>query len=463
MPRAGWLALTVAIGLVSPVRAQPQAPLSPLGPDPGPLRTTPITPARNDDLPSILGAPVTVEDMTPAPVRPAPAPVRPAPAVAPAGFVNGSDGQTQRAAAFGAPSAADGNDIVPAAPVVPVPASVVDGAITRTAPPPAFSTGDEIFKQHAELSNPPDTSWPPKPDSTTSKFQDDFSKRLADVFGTNNGNLFRSDHNFDGFISPVTNPFLFEDPRSLTEVRPIVIIQKVPGSEADFHGGNIVFFGTQARLALTDEWSLVLNKFGGESINTNYPSPYHDEVGFAEIWLGPKWTFYRGEETGTLAAAGLQFQIPAGSKDVFQDTGTLSLVPYASFGQNFARDFSLGSFNFLANGGFSFSVNKERSDYLWLSTHLDLDVNNLHRFYPLIELNWFLNTSNGTANQIGAAGNDLINFGGQPRGSGLVTIAFGGRVKITESAQFGGAFEVPLMGQRGLFDYRFTLDFIFRY
>ena len=32
---------------------------------------------------------------------------------------------------------------------------------------------------------------------------------------------FKSDHVFDGFISPVTNPFLFEDPRSLTEVRPI--------------------------------------------------------------------------------------------------------------------------------------------------------------------------------------------------------------------------------------------------
>ena len=36
---------------------------------------------------------------------------------------------------------------------------------------------------------------------------------------------FQSDHCFDSFISPVTNPFLFEDPRSLTEVRPIFMIQ----------------------------------------------------------------------------------------------------------------------------------------------------------------------------------------------------------------------------------------------
>ena len=33
--------------------------------------------------------------------------------------------------------------------------------------------------------------------------------------------LVQSDHGFDNFISPVTNPSLFEDPRALTEVRPI--------------------------------------------------------------------------------------------------------------------------------------------------------------------------------------------------------------------------------------------------
>ena len=34
-------------------------------------------------------------------------------------------------------------------------------------------------------------------------------------------NMFQSDPEFTYFASPVTNPFFFEDPRSLTEVRPI--------------------------------------------------------------------------------------------------------------------------------------------------------------------------------------------------------------------------------------------------
>ena len=38
-----------------------------------------------------------------------------------------------------------------------------------------------------------------------------------------------SDHCFDRFISPLSNPFFFEDPRSLTEVRGIFIDNSLPG------------------------------------------------------------------------------------------------------------------------------------------------------------------------------------------------------------------------------------------
>src|SRR5262249_6148219 len=65
---------------------------------------------------------------------------------------------------------------------------------------------------------------------------------------TGNQHLFESDHSFDGFISPVTNPFYFEDPRSLTEVRPIFMWQGSPTKNPIFHGGDIEFFGLQGRL-----------------------------------------------------------------------------------------------------------------------------------------------------------------------------------------------------------------------
>ena len=452
MPRAGWLAVAL-LTTGTPAVAQPLAPVG--GP---PLASTPVTPTRSPDRPPpILGAPVGVADAAP-------------PALTPAGFVDAQvERKPQRAAGFGAPSAASSAGVnVSSTPATPIPASVVDANIARTAyQPPAADSVNEFLSKRSELKerDPPPSdksgSGFPKFDFSRSK-SGEMGEKLNGIFGSRNGDWFRSDHLFDGFISPVTNPFLFEDPRALTEVRPIFIYQKIPTSQPDFKGGHLAFFGTQARVAFTDRWSLVLNKLGGVSVKPGDGSPFSDEVGFAEIWLGPKFTFYRGEDTGSVAAAGLQLQLPIGTKNAFQDTGSLSLVPYLSYGQNFLRDFRLGSFNVLASTGYSFSTNKQRSDYYYLSGHLDFDAGNLHRFYPLVELNWVLNTTNGTSTPIGSEGRDLINFGGQSK-SGLLTAAFGGRVKITESAQIGAAFEVPVAGRKDLFRYRFTLDFILRY
>ena len=164
---------------------------------------------------------------------------------------------------------------------------------------------------------------------------------------------------FDGFISPVTNPFLFEDPRSLTEVRPIFMYQQIPGSQPDLNGGNIWFFGTQARVAFTDRLSFVINKLGGISVNPGSDSIIPNQSGFAEIWFGPKYTFIRDEQCGSLLAGGLQFQVPVGSQGTFQDTGSLSLMPYATYAKNFFPDWRIGSLNTMIGTGYSISVNNQ--------------------------------------------------------------------------------------------------------
>jgi hypothetical protein len=65
---------------------------------------------------------------------------------------------------------------------------------------------------------------------------------MGNIFTTNNGRaLFQSDHCFDYFCSPVSNPFFSEDPRALTEIKPLVIYDHVPNSNFNFQGGNIWF------------------------------------------------------------------------------------------------------------------------------------------------------------------------------------------------------------------------------
>ncbi len=282
-------------------------------------------------------------------------------------------------------------------------------------------------------------------------------------FAREGRNAFESDHSMDSFSSPITNPFLFEDPRSLTEVRPIFFYQTIPGNNPVFNGGTAYFYGTQARVALTDHWSVTLNKLGGVTINPGDGSGLGDASGLAELHLGPKYTFLRNCESGTAAAVGMIFQIPVGPSKVFQDTGSLSLVPYVSVAQSFGRS-SYGTFNFMDTLGYSFRVDDERSDFLYNSAHIDYDVANLHKFYPMLELNWFHYTRAGNARAIDQEGRDFANIGGTGvGGNDYITIAPGFRYKFTECIQAGIAAEFPLTNPRDLQDFRLLFDVIFRY
>jgi hypothetical protein len=297
-----------------------------------------------------------------------------------------------------------------------------------------------------------------------------FVDRVRGIFTTNpfdsgaGHHLFESDHAFDGFISPVSNPFYFEDPRALTEIRPILLFQQSSSQNPVFHSHDIEFFGVQARLAVTQRLSFVMSKFGWIWADVNDPADnLHGHSSFTDIILGPKYTFLRCDGSGTLGAAGLNFDIPAGSSGLAQNTGSASVEPYVSFGQSFGST-SYGTFHALATFGYNFSVDNERSDSLFLSTHLDFDVGNLHKIYPFLELNWFYVTTNGTSRNLNFEGYDLFNFGSRHvAGQDEVTLAVGARYKISECIQFGLAADFRVTGQRDVESFRVLFDVIFRY
>ena len=264
-------------------------------------------------------------------------------------------------------------------------------------------------------------------------------------------------------ISPVTNPFLFEDPRSVTEVRPIFLYQRIPSNNPVFRGGNAEFFGTQLRVAFSNRFSFVVNELGGVSINPGSGAQVPAGTGFAEVHLGPKFTFLRNLEYKAVGAMGLTFEIPAGRASTYQDTGSLSLVPYLSIGKNFFET-SWGSLNVLDTLGYSFATYSQRTNFFFNSLHLDFDVLNRHRFFPLVELNWFNYTRSGTAHPFGTEGADLANIGSMGvSGKNNLNLAFGMRYKFSERVQLGVAAEFPLLDRRDLNNFRLTVDMIWRY
>jgi hypothetical protein len=297
---------------------------------------------------------------------------------------------------------------------------------------------------------------------------DRLGDKIDDLLGkgkrtVDGGRRFESDRAFANFISPMTNPFYFEDPRSLTEVRAIGLFQGIPGDQGTFRGGNAMFFGGQARLAFTERWSLVVNKVGVSLFNPGSESGLPNRAGLSELWIGPKYVIIRDPEHKTLLSAGATFQIPLGSGGVYQDTGRLSVVPYVTAAQKLMST-AWGTFNGMAAGGYSFGTNRDRSDFFFASAHVDFDVMNKQQFFPLAELNWFGYTTDGQARAFGVEGRDLANIGAANKGANLVTWALGGRYRSKNSFwELGAAFEGPLFGPRGLFNYRFTVDIIWRY
>jgi hypothetical protein len=279
---------------------------------------------------------------------------------------------------------------------------------------------------------------------------------------------FQSDHAFDCyFISPVTNPFYFLDPRALTEVRPYFIWQHTPSSNPVFAGGNNYLVGTQASVALTQRLSLRVEELGVDWTGIDNPnSGYHSHYGFGEVHLGPQYTFLRNENTKTVMAGGLIFEIPAGPSKVFTNTGTLSLTPYLSLAQNFWRT-DYGSMNFMNTTGYEASVNNQRNDAVYSSFHFDYNVGNLNKIFPLIELNWWHYTFNGNQRPFDFGGQDLFNFGSKNvAGFNELTLAAGFRYKVSEALQFGIAPQFNLLGNTGgrhLDNFRLTADMILRY
>lgn len=298
---------------------------------------------------------------------------------------------------------------------------------------------------------------------------DKLERCWADVAGGFQGgtgrSAFQSDRAFEEFTSPVSNPFFFEDPRALTEIRPIFIWQKTPSANAIWAGGSNFEYALRGSVAITPHISLVVSRLGFSTINPKVGAPdITSGTGFSEVLLGPKITFLRNETSKTVAAIGLTFDVPAGAGSVLHNTGHTGLVPYFSIAQNFGRS-NYGSFNFMNTTGYHFRTDTTRTEAFYSSFHLDYEI--AKRFYPLVELNWWHYMRNGDARSLNFERGNLGNFGSRTiSGRDELTLALGGRVRLNNFIDWGIAAEFNLLKNsdgRHLDQFRLTTDFIFRY
>ena len=133
------------------------------------------------------------------------------------------------------------------------------------------------------------------------------------------------------------NFVFFEDPRTLTELRPIIVNHWVPGTIGNNipAGGTIELYALQFRVALTDRLSVIAVKDGFIVDQTGGGlDPLLDD-GWAAVTAGLKYNLFRNAATGTLGSVGLTYEIPIGSQRTLQDVGDGEFHLFFTGGQRY--------------------------------------------------------------------------------------------------------------------------------
>ncbi|MEM8864749.1 MAG: hypothetical protein AAGF31_04305 [Planctomycetota bacterium] len=257
---------------------------------------------------------------------------------------------------------------------------------------------------------------------------------------------------FDDFISPMTNPTLFEDPRNVTELRTIFLTHHVPSG---LGGGDIQLYALQIRARLTDRLSFIAAR-DGYIVSRN---PLVGD-GWADIDLGFKYALYRDAKNQRLLSGGVVYDLPVGTPDALQAGGDGDFHLFLTGGTRFC-----GCGHWLSAFGGIIPPNEDlTSSFVYWSNHFDYQVR--RGWYALMEFNWFHYTDGGSdrLGLTGIEGGDLFNLGsGGVNGNNIVTGAIGGNYKPNQNTEIGLAIEIPLTDRQDVLENRLTADLILRY
>ena len=264
-----------------------------------------------------------------------------------------------------------------------------------------------------------------------------------------------TDHAFDDFISPITNPAFFEDPRTLTEWRFMFLNQVIPESQPLFQGGDFQLWAMQFRIALTKRLSIIAAKDGYINLHTDATGDFD---GWGDVAAGLKYNLIRDPAAQTVVSGGFTWEIDLGDHQVFQGRGDGEVHLFLTGGTEIAP-----YVHWLSGTGFRIPTDHTARSQMWYwSNHWDAEF--LDGIYGLIELNWYHWMRSGQAVAANFEGGDLINLGSNNvAGNDIVTFAFGGKWKPCDSMELGAAWEFPLTDRRDLLHDRATVDMILRY
>jgi hypothetical protein len=286
---------------------------------------------------------------------------------------------------------------------------------------------------------------------------DSFASKLGCGF------IQKSDRCFDDFISPMIDFVHFEDPRNLTELRPIFVHHRFPnalGPAGIPAGGSAQLYAMQFRIALTERLSLIAVKDGYIVDNSDGVLNGLLDSGWADVTAGLKYNLIRNVQTGTLLSTGFTYEIPMGSENALQSLGDGQFHLFATGGQ---RLFD-GNAHVLSSFGWQLPVDQSaQSTTIHWNNHFDVRIHD--KVYLFTENSWWHWTKGaGDGRALGVSGLDIINLDANNiEGNDVVTHNVGMKLKPKRNMELGMAYEFPLTSFEDIIKDRWTFDAIIRY
>lgn len=280
---------------------------------------------------------------------------------------------------------------------------------------------------------------------------------------------------YDGFVMPVTMPYLFEEPFITSGITAQWVHHDFP-DDSVLDGGYASVLAIQARVALTDRLAFIATKDGYVWFRPGHRL-LHDQQGFFDIAAGFKYALIDRPEDRFILTPSLRFDVPTGSSDVFSGNGDGVAIPGVSWAWGW------GDFHWVGNlgGRIPFDRGDESTSFFY-NFHFDYGVH--PHFVPFVELNGTHWTDSGDGGlrvrtRIGTLplrvvqgalgtgrgeGNDVVNLGSEGvAGNDIVTLAVGARFPLTSHVHAGFSYEFPVTSREDLFQQRGQLTLSYEF
>jgi hypothetical protein len=280
---------------------------------------------------------------------------------------------------------------------------------------------------------------------------------------------------YDGFVAPISAPYLFEDPFITTGLSAWYLYHEFPGGSV-FDGGHLNAVALQARVAITDRLAFIATKDGyvwrdpGQDLVDN-------EEGFMNIAAGFKYALVDMREENFIVTPALRIEAPVGNRDAYSGHGDGVFIPSVSTAWGIGDFHAIGS----VGGQVPFDLGDQTSQ-IFYNLHLDYAI--FEHFVPLVELNGYHWTSSAHGNLPvetdlgtlrlsfvqdalgtgGFEGLDLLNLGSPSVAKrDVVTFAAGARIPITKKLSLGAVYEFPITHRKYVMDERVTANLMLEF